>query len=611
MATGDTLPIFPIHELKDSIPHERYNIITHHVAQKLGVILDAATSPKGLQAQSLVGFLSSYLGDVARQVLAQTSAQPGSIYTGLLSDPERMIRKYTLRLIGLMASHQADLSVTLLVDLAVAYHPLNNKYLQKIFDQSLSIAPRASEFESTVIPAFTSALVPKHPDVIELREVAYTLRCLTSCGSRVVSLFARHQSFVRSLSECYQTVLPKLVESLGGIHLRGDREPYELTCIEAKVDLLEAYHNIIRTLTTSQTVDLALQVAFQVFEAPGPSALDPVPFLNTGMNDDLNRVVGLIDLFKGALPAEDLRLEVMTAQLSPITSRFDLGALGILPTPVGNAPSSPTRTRIDKGKGKLSEENDPTLDLELDSLVTQVLEIFPEQDANAVRSALQLPKFNRSAEAIINELAEGNALPAYIPPPEKTAKSVFAERRNVFDDDEMDYSRLRIGKKRSENAETVLNDKSFIVAQKAEILRRAAEVSDAESEWKSDEEKRPAVVAFFDDDDEYGGGGVVNDGEATSESDSEAGSEVGGPESALELAWLADAHVFERDAETRRSKARADLKIKTSMSDEQIEGWKVMLERNPRQQAKIRERHEFKGNQTFLPPTQQVDAPRG
>jgi hypothetical protein len=86
-----------------------------------------------------------------------------------------------------------------------------------------------------------------------------------------------------------------------------------------------------------------------------------------------------------------------------------------------------------------------------------------------------------------------------------------------------------------------LNDKSFIAAQKAEILRRAAEVSDAESEWKSDEEKRPAAVAFFDDDDEYGGGGVVNDGEATSESESEAEGEDGGPEAVLELAWLADA----------------------------------------------------------------------
>ncbi|CAE6475753.1 unnamed protein product [Rhizoctonia solani] len=605
MATVDTLPIFPIHELKDSVPYERYVLITHQVAHKLGSILESATSSKGLQTQSLVGFLSSYLSDVARQVLVQSSTRSGSLYTDSLSESERVIRKCTLRIISLIASQQADLPVTLLIDLAIVYFPLNNTSLQNIFNQLLSVSPRASEFESTVIPAFTSALVPKHPDVIELREIAYTLRCITSCGNRVKSLFAQQQSFVKALAECYQTVLPNLIQSLGGIHLQGNRESYELTCMEAKVDLLESYHNIIRTLASPQTVDLALQVVFQVFEVSVPSVSSPVPFLHTGLNDDLNRVVGIVNLCGGVLSSDDPRLEVITAQLGPTATKSDLGALSILPAPVSNKPLPPTR--IDKGKGKLVTTDEVELDPELESLVTQVLEIFPEQDPATVRAALQIPKFNRSAEAVINELAEGNQLPAYAPPPEKPAKSVLVERRNVFDDEEMDYSRLRIGKKRSENADSVLNDKSFIAAQKAEILRRAAEVSDAESEWKSDEEKRPTAVAFFDDDDEYGGGGVVNDGEATSESDSEDE----GPETVLELAWLEDSQVFERDAETRRSKTRADLKVATGMSDEQIEGWKVMLERDPRRQAKIRQKHEFKGNQNYLPPAQQIDAPRG
>ncbi|KAH7344420.1 hypothetical protein B0J17DRAFT_635370 [Rhizoctonia solani] len=611
MSAVDTLPIFPIHQLKDSVPHERYDAITQQVAEKLGSILEAITSPEGLQAQSLIGFLSSYLSDVARQVLVQTSTRPDSPYVGSLSDSEHVIRKSILRIVSLIASQQADLPVTLLIDLAVAYYPRNKSSLREIFDQSLSIAPRVSEVESTIIPAFISALAPKHPDVIELREIAYTLRCLTSCGNRVTTLFAQQQPFVRTLVKCYQVVLPNLVESLGGIHLQGDRESYESTCIEAKVDLLESYHNILRTLTTSQNVDLALQVVFQAFEVSVPQVANPISFLNTGLNQDLDRVVGIVEFFKKVLSADDLRLEVLTAQLGPIASKFDLGALSVLPTPVSSTPPPPAQTRIDKGKGKLTATDEPAPDSELESLVTQVLEIFPGQDPNTVRAALQLPKFNRSAEAIINELAEGNQLPAYTPPPEKSVKSVLSERRNVFDDDEMDYSRLRIGKKRSENADTVLNDKSFIAAQKAEILRRAAEVSDAESEWKSDEEKRPVAVAFFDDDDEYGGGGVVNDGEATSESDSEDEGDLGGPETALELAWLDGSQVFGRDSETRRSKARADLKVKTGMSDEQIEGWKVMLERDPRQQAKIRQKHEFKGNQTFLPPTQQFDAQRG
>jgi hypothetical protein len=39
---------------------------------------------------------------------------------------------------------------------------------------------------------------------------------------------------------------------------------------------------------------------------------------------------------------------------------------------------------------------------------------------------------------------------------------------------------------------------------------------------------------------------------------------------------------FNRDAATRRSKARADLKAQTAWSDEQIEGWKSMLDRDVR-----------------------------
>ncbi|CAE7075941.1 unnamed protein product, partial [Rhizoctonia solani] len=583
MAAVDTLPIFPIHELKDSVPHERYKYVTQQVARKLVSILDTATSSKGLQVQPLVGFLSSYLGDVARQVLVQTSTRPDSLYIDSLSNSERVIRKCVLRIINLIASQQADLPVTLLIDLAVAYYPLNQTSLRQIFNQLLSVAPRASGFESIVIPAFTSALAPKHPDVIELREIAHTLKCLTSCGDTIAGLFAQQQPFVRALAECYQIVLPNLAESLGGIHLQGDREPYELTCIEAKVDILESYHNIIRVLAASKNMDLALQIMFQVSEVSIPPVSNPVLFLNTGLNNDLNSMVDIVDLCKGVVSPDDPRLEVITAQLGPTTSKSDVGVPSILPLPVSDVP---TRARIDKGKGKLNTTSEPELASELESLVTQVLEIFPEQDPAAVRAALQLPRFNRSAEAVINELAEGNQLPAYVPPHDRPVKSVLAERRNVFDDDEMDYSRLRIGKKRSENADTVLNDKSFIAAQKAEILRRAAEVSDAESEWKSDDEKRPAAVAFFDDDDEYGGGGVVNDGEATSESDDEG--EADGPETALELAWIADSQVFDRDAETRRSKARADLKAKTRMSDEQIEGWKVMLERDYSPDGKLK-----------------------
>ncbi|KAG9104488.1 hypothetical protein FRC06_001869 [Ceratobasidium sp. 370] len=608
---ADTLPAFPVYELKGSVPLERFEVIANKVAQKLAFVIHRTRSSNPAAVQPLVGFLSSYLGDTARQKLARIST--GASYNSSLSGSEHAIRKYTLHLIHLLASQQQPLPATLLVDLAVSYSPQNSSILCEIFRNVLSIPTQAAEFTSSVISAFTAALLPKHPDVIELREVAHALLCITRCGEEAVGLFAQESSFIKALAECYQTLLPKLANSLGGIRPRGKNSTYEITWVETKADLLDCYDTIIRTLAKSpKNVERALEIVFQVFEVPHKASTSSVVFFETSLNDDLNRVAGLDSLFKDVVPPDDARLEVMNAQLGPITSSTDLGVFALLPT---RTPEPPVATaRVDKGKGKETAPL-PAPDPALDALVAQVLDILPDQDALSVRAALQLARFNRSAEALISALLEGEQLPPPQAEPSAAPPKISAlpERRNIFDDDEMDYSRLRIGKKRSENADTIFRDKAFIAAQKADILRRAAEVSDPDEEWKSDEEKRPAVVAFFDDDDgEYGGGGVVNDGEGSSESGSDAeDGEDAGPEAALELVWLEDPQAFERDALTRRSATRQKLKTQTGWSDEQIEGWKYMLDRDPRRQAKIREKHEFKGNQPTLTPAPQWDAPRG
>lgn len=48
----------------------------------------------------------------------------------------------------------------------------------------------------------------------------------------------------------------------------------------------------------------------------------------------------------------------------------------------------------------------------------------------------------------------------------------------------------------------------------------------------------------------------------------------------LELAYLTNPAIFDRDAATRRSEGRIKLKDRTGMDDGQLEGWRVMLERN-------------------------------
>jgi activating signal cointegrator complex subunit 2 len=70
-------------------------------------------------------------------------------------------------------------------------------------------------------------------------------------------------------------------------------------------------------------------------------------------------------------------------------------------------------------------------------------------------------------------------------------------------------------------------------------------------------------------------------------------------QSKLELAYLSDPKVFDRDSATRRSEARRKLKEITGMDDAQLEGWRVMLERNPHKEA-ILARHTFAPKKNYL-----------
>lgn len=48
----------------------------------------------------------------------------------------------------------------------------------------------------------------------------------------------------------------------------------------------------------------------------------------------------------------------------------------------------------------------------------------------------------------------------------------------------------------------------------------------------------------------------------------------------LELAYLTNPAIFDRGSEIRRSEGRIKLKERTGMDDSQLEGWRVMLDRN-------------------------------
>jgi activating signal cointegrator complex subunit 2 len=260
----------------------------------------------------------------------------------------------------------------------------------------------------------------------------------------------------------------------------------------------------------------------------------------------------------------------------------------------------------DKGKGKARVlTTDPYIEIK----IAQVLDILPEHPPEYIRVLLEHPPLRRNPEKVVEALLEGTA-----PGPEELEKShselvsvdhgkddvekYVRERRNVFDNEVMDVGQLRIGKKRysscllllytrvligilyvyRQDESTVLHDRTFIEQMKANILRMAEAISDDEEDNEELEfggGGKKSIVLAYDDEDIDGASNVKigGDGEESEDGeDDEEGEGVEGaiqktqtPETILELAYIRDPKLFDRDAGTRRSKAREQLREQTGM----------------------------------------------
>lgn len=152
----------------------------------------------------------------------------------------------------------------------------------------------------------------------------------------------------------------------------------------------------------------------------------------------------------------------------------------------------------------------------------------------------------------------------------------------------VDVSRLHFGKQNPQRtADDILNDRSS-APKKAAILS-ALSAFDADDDERDD--TYDAVDAGF----------AVEDGHAE---DAEDRKQKDANEEALFRAYQTNPKVFERDAVTRKSDQRVQLKQVTGMADEAIEGWAIMLARTPRQMRELEAKYNtFSGNQPMLAPT--------
>ncbi|KAJ7640874.1 hypothetical protein DFH06DRAFT_624421 [Mycena polygramma] len=603
MSTLPRLPSYPSTAVRKSLTPSQLASTRNSIAA--GLLATAALPPTQRDTPAARNFISTYAKGWARFTLESL------IWETPIPQDERLVRKRAL----VLAEKLADgLDLQTLVDLSIVYARTNTTQIRAILAAGLESNP--PEVESELLPALT-ALLSSSQGLYALRKTGFCIASfLRVCPKKTLRVFTHSKDFIVALAKAYDAGLSTLAHSYGGLSVSDSRESdeWERIWVETKVSLVDAFHILVRALLDDMAsasgaalaveADRTFDIIFELLSLPSSSqpSAGQTPFLDQSLLADYQQTYDLSRTLAASLQhadEKDARLDLLESSIQSISSSDkEPGALKILLRSSGIAPGVDNLgkgySRRPDTKGKAKDVSAPTApeDPELDIKVTQVLDILPDHEPEYVRALLLHPSYE-TPEKAVEALLEGTA-----PAPEELQQSAAKAdeiasyvRRNVYDDEAMDLAQVRVGKKADEN-ESVLKDRTFIEQMKADILRMAEQISDDEEEADEGEGKDGDL------DLDQNRVRVAGDGE---DSDREEEEEALSPETICELAYIRDPKLFERDAQTRRGKPRADLKAQTGWSDEQLEGWKIMLERNPKKD-RILQKHEFAGNQNQIAP---------
>ncbi|KAL4895549.1 hypothetical protein BDV59DRAFT_200182 [Aspergillus ambiguus] len=274
------------------------------------------------------------------------------------------------------------------------------------------------------------------------------------------------------------------------------------------------------------------------------------------------------------------------------------------------------KTRPDKGKGRASDLPVPEeMHVHKMSLVTQVQDLFPDLGSGYVVRLLDF--YDDNPETVVAHLLD-DSLPAalqtldkseQLPTTQSTAKhdpmlphptppetpstpEPVPTRRNIFDQDvdlaELSRTdpqgKLHFGRSKQDlTADAILADRSHHATNKAAILSALAT-------FDSDDDERDDTYDVADV-----GGTVDSVTASAADADADATARKGGASSqdmdlVLFQTYQSNPALFARDSATRRSQPRASLKRETGMTDEAIEGWAVMVARDPKRRSRLESR---------------------
>uniref|UniRef100_A0A093Y613 CUE domain-containing protein 3 n=1 Tax=Talaromyces marneffei PM1 TaxID=1077442 RepID=A0A093Y613_TALMA len=280
------------------------------------------------------------------------------------------------------------------------------------------------------------------------------------------------------------------------------------------------------------------------------------------------------------------------------------------------------KKKKDKGKAKANTEHNGRLHVHKLSLITQIRDLFPDLGegyivrlldyytdnvetvvAHLLESSLppELEALDKTEPLPVHNLQSHDVMePRHTLPQLASPRPGFARNIDLEDDEIIQAAQSAVGGQNKKllfgranidsTADTILADRSQHAANKAAILSALAN-------FDSDDDERDDTYDAADV------GGTVDSGIGTGTVDVEpeqekrnragAGATRDGdndlmdPDMTLYRLWKSNTAQFARDSTTRRSQSRTNLKRETGMTDEAIEGWAVMLQRDMKKQTRL------------------------
>jgi activating signal cointegrator complex subunit 2 len=292
----------------------------------------------------------------------------------------------------------------------------------------------------------------------------------------------------------------------------SEADDWERIWVDTKVALIDAFHIILSQLledvssakgqSLGSEVERTFDIIFALLEQPRSAVstsstgdVSLIPFLNQSLLADYQQSYSLSKTLASILKHDkekDARLDVLESTLAglddpSVPGGKEPGALKIVLRSYGiqqginnlgkrskqqdsSPPTAPTTSnnsftyqsedsKGSKGKGK-TKASAPLEDPQLDIKVTQVLDVLPDFGADYIRLLLESDAYKGDPEQVLSALLEGNApsLEALVKELEEdfsqtpvvTTGYDLSERRNVFDDQEMDVTQITVGKKDDE-----------------------------------------------------------------------------------------------------------------------------------------------------------------